>query len=244
MEVADSVAEAVRGDAREPRALGAAAERRRGPPGRGAARGRRRRAQGGAAARLRRARPRRGRRGGAGHGRATSRAGGSSRSSTPTAWRPRTTARACASRPRWWRGADGAGGDGHRHPRRPRRVRARWRDDPEAVAESAARKALTAARRGGRAHRAGCRWWWATASAACCCTRPWATAWRPTPCRSGPASTPAGSATSWPTARRRGLRRRPPPGRVGQRRDRRRGHAHPADHGDRGRPARPPTSTT
>ena len=40
------------------------------------------------------------------------------------------------------------------------------------------------------------------------------------------------------------LRRRPPAGRVGQRRDRRRGRADPEDAGDRGRAARSPTSTT
>ena len=52
-----------------------------------------------------------------------------------------------------------------------------------------------------RLPRAGWRWWWATDSEACCCTRPSATGSRPTRCTSARASTPASSGSSWPNHR-------------------------------------------
>ena len=106
-----------------------------------------------------------------------------SRSATPTGAPPATTARACGSARRWWRAATTAS--------RPARRRSAghagfelFEGDPAAVADEAARRALTMLDARRRARPGRCRSWSATASAACCSTRRPATGSSPTPCRS------------------------------------------------------------
>ena len=70
--------------------------------------------------------------------------------------------------------------------------------DPAAVADEAARRALTMLDARPAPGRPDDRWWSATASAACCSTRPPGTASSPTPCRSTRPCTRAASATSSP----------------------------------------------
>ena len=108
--------------------------------------------------------------------------------------------------------------------------------EPERVAELAARARADAARRGRRAHRpaAGRGRERLRRRAAARGGRARAGGRRRAEARERlrrPARRPARRAV------RDRLRRRPPPERVGQRRHRRRGHAHPAHHGDRGRAA-------
>ena len=231
---AAEAASALRGERREPRPLEARGDHAaadRAPPRGGAGR-----AQGGAAARARRARPRR-------------RAPRSPSSSPPT---PRRAARSPSPTPtglftgddrtRTRIGAQAVARRGDTVETGAETLGAHrgfelLEDDPGAIAEQAARKALTLLDAGpapggldaGRRRRRLRR-------------RPLPRDDRPRP-RGRPH--PEGRQRLRRQARRAGrpaaaerLRRRPPAGRVGQRRDRRRGHADPEDAGDRGRPAR------